>query len=59
MLKALYVKIPNKSFAKHLLATAKQELGHLFDDFLLMLTKLSKVCSFNYMSCEEYCKEMI
>ena len=33
VLKALYVKTPNKIFARHLLATAKQEVGQSLDDY--------------------------
>ena len=59
VLKALYVKTPNQIFARHLLATAKQEVEQSLDDFLLTLTKLSKDCNFTDMTGEEYCKEMI
>ena len=59
VLKALYVKTPKKIFARHLLATAKQEVGQSLDNFLLTLTKLSKDCNFTYVTGEEYRKEMI
>ena len=59
VLKALYEKTPNQIFARHLLATAKQEVGQSLDDFLLTLTKLSKDCNFADVTGKEYCKEMI
>ena len=59
VLKALYVKTPNKIFARHLLATAKQKVGQSLDDYLLVLTKLSKDCNFANVTGEEYRKEMI
>ena len=59
VLKSLYVKTPNVVFARHLLATTKQEAGQSLDNFLLILTQLSKDCNFANVSSEEYRKEMI
>ena len=58
-MKSLYVKTPNVVFARHLLATIKQEAGQSLDNFLLTLTQLSKDCNFANVSSEEYRKEMI
>ena len=54
VLKALYEKTPNQIFARHLLATAKQEVGQSLDDFLLTLTKLSKDCNFADVTGEDW-----
>ena len=59
VLNELYVKTPNTIFARHLLATAKQDLSQSLDDFLLTLTTLSKDCNFTDLTAEEYRKEMI
>ena len=53
------MKTPNKIFARHLLTTAKQEVGQSLDDFFLTLTKLSKDCNFANVTGEEYRKQMI
>ena len=59
ILKSLFVNTPNSIFARHLLATAKQEPGSSLDNFLLTLTQLSKDCNFANVTGEEYRKEMI
>ena len=59
ILKSLFVKTLNTIFARHLLATAKQEPGQSLDNFLLTLTRLSKDCNFANVTGEEYRKEMI
>ena len=42
ILKKLYVKTPNEIFARHLLATRRQQSGESLDEFLLELRKLTK-----------------
>ena len=44
ILEKLYVKMPNEIFARHLLATRRQQSGESLDEFLLELRKLSKDC---------------
>ena len=45
-LRDLFSKALNEVFARHLLATAKQEPGHNLDEFLLSLQRLAKDCNF-------------
>jgi len=58
-LKILYTKAPNKVFARHRLATAKQEPGQSLNDFLLSLQKLAKDCNFGAVTSAEYRQEMV
>ena len=45
-LKDLYVKPTNEVFARHLLATRRQQNGESIDEFLQALKTLSKDCNF-------------
>ena len=58
-LKNLYTKVPNEVFARHLLATAKQNPGETLDEFLLSLQKLAKDCNFRAVSSVQYKQEMV
>ena len=58
-LERLFVKTPNKSFARHDLATRKQQPGESLDEFLEELKKLSKHCGFTTVTSETYRSEMI
>ena len=58
-LEALFVKKPNEVFARHLLATARQQPGQSLDEFLQRLRRLSKDCNFCSVSAEKYRKEMV
>ena len=58
-LERLFVKTPNKIFARHDLATRKQQPGESLDEFLEELKKLSKHCGFTAVSSETYRSEMI
>ena len=55
----LYVKIPNKIFARHELATRKQRPGESLDEFMEELKKISKNCNFSAVTAEAYRSEMI
>ena len=56
-LQNLYTKAPNEVFARHLLATAKQQSGQTLDEFLLSLQKLARDCNFRAVSGDQYEKE--
>ena len=58
-LERLFVKTPNKIFARHDLATRKQQPGESLDEFLEELKKLSKHCGFTAVTSETYRSEMI
>ena len=49
-LEKLYVKSPNEVFARHLLATRRQQCSETLDIFFLNLHKLSKDCKFKAVS---------
>ena len=57
-LEKLYVKSPNKVFARHLLATRRQQCSETLDVFFQNLHKLSKDCKFKAVSAEQYRDEM-
>ena len=59
ILKKLYVKTPNEIFARHLLATRRQQSGESLDEFLLELRKLSKDCNLKAVSAEQYKEELV
>ena len=53
ILESLYVKPPNKIFARHVLATTKQQQGQSLDEYLQMLRNLSKDCGFEAVTAEK------
>lgn len=53
-LEALFVKPKNEIFARHLLATCKQESGQTLDQFAQKLKNLSKDCNFQAVTAEQY-----
>jgi len=53
-LEKLYDKKKNEVYARHMLASRKQEVGESIDAFLLELKKLAKVCNFKAVSAEEH-----
>ena len=59
ILEKLYVKTPNEIFARHLLATRRQQSGESLDEFLLELRKLSKDCNLKAVSAEQYKEELV
>ena len=58
-LEKLYVKSPNEVFARHLLATRRQQFSETLDVFFQNLRKLSKDCKFKAVSAEQYRDEML
>ena len=58
-LERLYMKMPNKMFARHDLATRKQKTSELIDEFLEEQKKFSKHCNFSTDTAEVYRSEMI
>ena len=55
----MYITPKNEIFARHLLATRRQQAGESLDEFLNVLKRLSKDCNFKAVSAENYQKEMI
>lgn len=58
-LTALYVKPKSEIFARHVLATRKQEPGESLDHFLQALKLLSKDCQFKAVSAVEACNNFV
>ena len=57
-LQNLFVKPKNEIYARHMLATAKQDTGELVDEFILRINKLSQNCDFTSVSAQEYKDDM-
>ena len=49
----LYIKKPNEIFARHQLATRKQQPGETLDDYFQALKVLSKDCNFKNVTAEQ------
>ncbi|XP_068213330.1 uncharacterized protein [Palaemon carinicauda] len=58
-LDSVYVKLPNEIFARHVLATRRQQSGESIDEFLRELHKLSKDCNFQPVTAEQYRQELV
>lgn len=58
VLEELFVKTPNEIFARHLLATRKQQKSESLDEYMQALQLLSKNCQCKAVSGEEYRKEL-
>ena len=58
-LESLYVKLKNEVFARHQLATRKQNAGESIDEFLQALQQLAKDCNFKAVTSEIYREEAI
>lgn len=58
-LEELYCKPSNEIFARHCLATRKQEPGESLDEFLQQLRKLSKDGNYKNVTAEQYREEQI
>ena len=56
---ALFIKVPSTVFARHVLATAKQQAGQTMHDFLQTLRALSKDCNFQAATAEDYRQQKI
>ena len=59
LLKSLYVKMPNEIFARHKLATRKQQPGESLDKYLQELKILSKDCNFSNDTAYQYRDEAV
>jgi len=59
ILKRVYVKRKNDVFARHLLATRKQLTAENLQQFLQALKLLSKDCTFQAVSAEQYREKLI
>ncbi|XP_012557172.2 uncharacterized protein LOC105844752 [Hydra vulgaris] len=57
ILKNLFLKLKNKLFSRHQLASRKQSSGESIDEFLQALHTLSKDSNFKQVSASEYCEE--
>ena len=57
-LKAAYHQKKNDVFARHILATRKQQVGKSLQQFLHTLKVLSKDCSFEAVSAEKYREDL-
>ncbi|XP_041364204.1 uncharacterized protein LOC121379622 [Gigantopelta aegis] len=55
----LYIKPPNEIFARHLLATRRQQSGETLSEFLQELRKLSRDCNLKPVNAEQYREELI
>ena len=53
-LKSIYIKPSNEVYARHLLATRRQQQGESLDEYLHVLKKLSKDCHFKNVSAAQY-----
>ena len=53
-LQNLFVKPKNKIYARHMLATAKQDAGESVDEFIFRINKLSQNCDFTAVSAQEH-----
>ena len=54
MLQKLFIKPRNEMYARHLIATARQNIGESIDEFVLCIDKLSQNCSFTAVTAIEY-----
>ena len=59
VLQAIYVKPKNEVFARHLLATRRQQNGESIDEFLQALQTLSKDCNFKAVDKATHASESI
>ena len=55
----IYVKPTNEIYARHQLATRRQQAGESLDEYLQALKILSKECNFKPVTATEYCEEYI
>lgn len=58
-LQALFVKPRNEIFARHVLATRRQQATETLDEYLQALKTLSKDCNFKNVTANQYCEESI
>ena len=53
-LEQLFVKPNNEIYARHLLATAQQNVGESIDEFVLRINKLTQNCNFTAVTAQQY-----
>ena len=58
-LQAQYVKPTNEVFARHRLASRRQQAGETLDEYLRALKVLSKDCNFKAVTAVQHCEEFI
>lgn len=58
-LQNIYVKPTNEIYARHMLATRRQQAGESLDEYLQALKTLSKECNFQSVTATKYCEEYI
>lgn len=58
-LEALYVKPTNEVFARHTLATRRQQSGESLDEYFRALKLLSKECNFKAVTASQHCEEYV
>ena len=58
-LRNIYVKPTNEIYARHQLATRRQQAGEGLDEYLQALKILRKECNFKPVTATEYCEEYI
>lgn len=58
-LEKLYVKPKNVIYARHCLATRRQQSGESIDEYLLTLEQMSKDCKFEAVSATDYKNEYV
>lgn len=59
LLKTLYIKTPNEVFARHKLATRKQQPSETLDEYVQELKILSKDCNFRQVSATQHRDEAV
>ena len=59
ILRALFVKPRNEIFARHLLATRRQQPNETLDEYLQVLKTLTKDCNFKSVTAAQYPEESI
>ena len=55
----IYVKPTNEIYARHVLATRRQQTGESLDEYLQALKVLCKECNFQSVTAAKYCEEYI
>ena len=58
-IKNVYIKPPNTIFARHLLATCRQQNSETFDEYIQALKILAKDCNFRAVTATQYQDEAI
>ncbi len=58
-LQNIYVKPTNEIYARHVLATRRQQPGETLDEYLQALKVLSKECNFQSVTAAKYCEEYV